>query len=62
MRHPGRIYSTQEIYEYVWNEPYYYISNGTVMVHIRQLRVKVEKDPQTPEHIRTVWGRGYRFE
>ncbi len=61
MRHPERVFSTQEIYEQVWNEPYFYISNGTVMVHIRQLRVKVEQDPQDPQHIRTVWGRGYCF-
>lgn len=61
MRHPERVYSTQEIYEEVWDEPYFYISNGTVMVHIRQLRVKVEHDPQDPQHIRTVWGRGYCF-
>jgi two-component system OmpR family response regulator len=61
MRHPERVFSTQEIYEDVWNEPYFYISNGTVMVHIRQLRVKVEADPQDPQHIRTVWGRGYCF-
>jgi Response regulators consisting of a CheY-like receiver domain and a winged-helix DNA-binding domain len=62
MKYPGRVYSTQDIYEYVWNEPYFYISNGTVMVHIRKLRVKVEETPQEPQHIKTVWGRGYRFE
>lgn len=45
----------------VWNEPYLYSSNGTVMVHIRKLRVKLEDDPQNPKLIQTVWGKGYRF-
>lgn len=62
MKHPGRIFSAQSIYESVWNEPYFYISNGTVMVHIRKLRVKIEDDPQNPKRIQTIWGKGYRFE
>ena len=37
------------------------LSNGTVMVHIRNLRMKVEDDPQNPARICTVWGKGYRF-
>lgn len=41
-------------------EPYYYGANNTVMVHIRNLRRKIEKDPKNPELIKTVWGRGYR--
>ena len=61
MQNPQRIYSIQVIYETVWNEPYYYVSNGTVMVHIRNLRMKVEDDPQNPARICTVWGKGYRF-
>ena len=62
MRNPQRIFSTQMIYESVWNEPYFYISNGTVMVHIRKLRVKIEEDAQNPKRLKTVWGKGYRFE
>lgn len=62
MRNPNRIFSAQSIYENVWNEPYYCVSNGTVMVHIRKLRMKLERDPQNPEYIKTVWGKGYRFE
>lgn len=62
MQHPGKIFSAQNLYESVWNEPYLYSSNGTVMVHIRKLRVKIEKTPEEPKHIRTVWGKGYRFE
>ena len=62
MENPAKIFSTQNIYESVWNEPYFYISNGTVMVHIRKLRVKIEEDPQNPKYIKTIWGKGYRFE
>lgn len=62
MQNPQRIFSTQAIYESVWNEPYFYISNGTVMVHIRKLRVKIDEDPQNPKCLKTVWGKGYRFE
>lgn len=49
MQNPQRIFSAQAIYESVWNEPYFYISNGTVMVHIRKLRVKIEEDAQKPQ-------------
>lgn len=59
--HPGQVFSAQSIYENVWNEPYFYSCNSTVTVHIRKLRVKLEKDPQNPERIKTVWGKGYMF-
>ena len=62
MQTPGRIYSAQNLYEHVWNEPFRYASSSTVMVHIRKIRAKIEKNPDEPEHIKTVWGRGYRFE
>ena len=61
MEHPNKIFSAQNIYESVWKEPYFYGSNNTVMVHIRKLRVKIEKDPQEPKRICTVWGKGYRI-
>ena len=61
MTHPTKVFSAQAIYETVWNEPYYYTSNSTVMVHIRKLRVKIEENGTRP-HIKTVWGKGYRFE
>lgn len=61
MQNPERIFSVESIYETVWNEPYYYVSNGTVMVHIRNLRTKIEVDPQNPKRVCTVWGKGYRF-
>ncbi|MCI8284026.1 MAG: response regulator transcription factor [Firmicutes bacterium] len=62
MRNPGRVFSAQHIYEKIWNEPYFYNCSNTVMVHIRNLRVKIEKDPKKPEIIKTVWGKGYKFE
>lgn len=61
MQNPQRIFPVQTLYELVWNEPYYYVSNGTVMVHIRNLRTKIEADPQNPRRVCTVWGKGYRF-
>lgn len=60
--HPNRIYSTQSIYEAIWNEPYTYSSNNTVMVHIRNIRRKLGDNPQNSHTIRTVWGKGYRIE
>ena len=62
MKHPGQVFSAEQLYEAVWNEPYRYASNNTVMVHIRKLRVKIEETPEDPVHIQTVWGKGYRFE
>jgi len=62
MRYPKKTFSAKNLYESVWNEPYYYSSNSTIMVHIRKLRTKIEKTPETPTHIVTVWGKGYRFE
>ena len=55
-----QIFSAERLYEAVWQEPYYYGANNTVMVHIRNLRRKIEKDAKNPELIKTVWGRGYR--
>ena len=61
MKYPGKIFSAQNLYESVWNEPYFYNCNSPVMVHIRRLRVKIEEDPKNPKLILTVWGKGYRF-
>ena len=62
IQHPQRIFSTHVIYEKVWEEPYTYSANSTIMVHIRKLRTKLEDDPQNPAYIRNVWGKGYRYE
>lgn len=60
--HPGQVFSAERLYEAVWNEPYYYGANNSIMVHIRNLRCKIEEDPATPTLITTVWGKGYRCE
>lgn len=61
-KNPRKVFSIQNIYESVWNEPYFYTSNNLVMVHIRNIRKKLGDDPQNSRTIRTVWGRGYRIE
>ncbi|HIX63569.1 MAG TPA: response regulator transcription factor [Candidatus Mediterraneibacter colneyensis] len=61
MKYPAKVFSAQNLYESVWEEPYFYNCNSTVMVHIRRLRVKIEEDPKNPRLILTVWGKGYRF-
>ena len=62
MQHSGKTFSAQNLYESIWEEPYFYSCNSTVMVHIRKLRTKIEKDPKNPRYIKTLWGKGYRFE
>lgn len=62
LRYRGKIFSLQNLYESVWEEPYFAASGNTVMVHIRRLREKVEDDPRSPAVIKTVWGKGYRIE
>ncbi|MBP1737427.1 MAG: Phosphate regulon transcriptional regulatory protein PhoB (SphR) [Oscillospiraceae bacterium] len=61
MEHPGRVYSTTQIYEQVWNDPAVGAEN-TVAVHIRHLREKIEIDPASPRYIKVVWGLGYKME
>lgn len=58
---PGQVFSAEQIYESVWKEPYGY-SDNTVMVHIRNLREKLEENPRTPLYIKTVWGVGYKID
>ncbi|OMD27336.1 DNA-binding response regulator [Paenibacillus odorifer] len=58
---PGQVYSSEQIYESVWKEPYGY-SDNTVMVHIRNLREKLEENPREPLYIKTVWGVGYKVD
>ena len=57
----GRTVDVQKVYESVWGEKYLPSSNNTVMVHILNLRKKLEADPANPKLIRTVWGKGYQF-
>lgn len=60
-RHRGQTLDVQTVYENVWGEKFMPSSNNTVMVHILNLRKKLEADPANPKLIRTVWGKGYRF-
>ena len=62
LRNKKQIFSVERLYETVWEEDYYYGAANIVMVHIRNLRSKIEDDPHNPKIIRTVWGRGYRCE
>ena len=58
---PGKVFSTDEIFERVWNEKVYE-ANNTVMVHIRRLRSKLKEDHRKDKIITTVWGVGYKIE
>ncbi|ABR49832.1 two component transcriptional regulator, winged helix family [Alkaliphilus metalliredigens QYMF] len=60
MNHPNRVFSIEEIYEKVWNEPAY--NPDTVTVHIRRIREKIEINPGEPKYLKVVWGVGYKFE
>ena len=61
MRNPGRVFSIDEIYERVWNEPSFAPEN-TVAVHIRRIREKIEINPKEPKYLKVVWGIGYKIE
>ncbi|MDR3191083.1 MAG: response regulator transcription factor [Lactobacillaceae bacterium] len=61
MAHAGRVYSIDEIYELVWQEPAYQADN-TVSVHIRKIREKIEANPKHPMYLKVVWGVGYKIE
>jgi DNA-binding response OmpR family regulator len=58
--HPRHVFSRDQLMDRVWGyEPAF--DTGTVTVHIRRLREKIEVDPSAPVHLQTVWGVGYRF-
>ena len=60
-RHPKQVFTRDQLLERVWGGAEY-IDPGTVTVHVRRLRVKIETDPSKPKHLLTVWGVGYKFE
>ncbi len=60
IRNSGRIIEKSELFERVWEDKV--TGDGTLNVHIRRLREKIEKSPEEPAHIKTIWGRGYLFE
>ena len=59
-KNPGRVFSADEIYERVWQERA--INTDTVMVHVRNIREKIELDPKNPKYLKVVWGVGYKIE
>ena len=60
MKSPGRVFSAEEIYERVWNEKA--INTDTIMVHVRNIREKIEINPKEPKYLKVVWGVGYKIE
>ena len=62
VKNRGRTVTTQELYESVWNEKFLPGSGNTIMVHVLNLRRKIEEVPSSPRIVRTVWGRGYQVD
>ncbi len=62
MEHPGQVFSSEQIYEHVWNEAADFAVENTVMVHIRHIREKIEIDTKNPRYVKVVWGIGYKME
>ena len=60
MKNPGRVFSADEIYERVWNERA--VNTDTIMVHVRNIREKIEVNPKEPKYLKVVWGVGYKIE
>lgn len=60
MKNPGRVFSAEEIYERVWNERP--VGTDTIMVHVRNIREKIEVNPKEPKYLKVVWGVGYKIE
>ena len=56
----GKSFSSEEIYERVWQEKA--INTDTIMVHVRNIREKIELDPKNPKYLKVVWGVGYKIE
>lgn len=57
---PGKVFSAEEIYEKVWNEKA--VNTDTIMVHVRNIREKIEYNPKEPKYLKVVWGVGYKIE
>jgi two-component system response regulator ResD len=60
MRHSGRAFNREQLFEQVWG--YTFGDLSTITVHVRRLREKIEDDPSHPRWLKTVWGVGYRFD
>lgn len=61
MDNAGKVYTKKQLYEAVWEEPYYGDDN-TIMVHVSHIRDKIEDNPKSPKYLKTVRGIGYKFE
>lgn len=60
IKNPGRVFSAEEIYERIWNEKA--VNTDTIMVHVRNIREKIEIDPKNPKYLKVVWGVGYKID
>ena len=60
IKNPGRVFSADEIYERIWNEKA--VNTDTIMVHVRNIREKIDIDPKNPKYLKVVWGVGYKIE
>lgn len=60
IKNAGRVFSADEIYEKVWNEQA--VNTDTIMVHVRNIREKIEINPKNPKYLKVVWGVGYKIE
>lgn len=56
----GYVFSADEIYEHIWNEKA--VNTDTIMVHVRNIREKIEEDPKNPRYLKVVWGVGYKID
>ena len=61
VKNPGKVFSTQEIYENIWQEEAFATDN-TIAVHVRHIREKIEANPKNPIYLKVVWGVGYKIE
>lgn len=62
LKNRGRVVTTQELYETIWNEKFLPGSGNTIMVHVLNMRRKIEEVPSAPKIIRTAWGKGYQID
>ncbi len=60
IKNPGRVFSAEEIYERIWTEKA--VNTDTIMVHVRNIREKIEIDPKNPKYLKVVWGVGYKID
>lgn len=59
-KNQGTVFTLEQIYKNIWDDKYA-ISNAAILVHITKLRQKLEKNPKSPQYIKTVWGVGYKI-